>query len=69
MALNRYGFRERQLSGSLNTTLNDRRWPSTASRKSTIHPFNNPAILLKPYRGRDRLSTGLPNAQSTVLCG
>jgi hypothetical protein len=27
MALNRHGFRERRLRGSLNTILNDRRWP------------------------------------------
>jgi hypothetical protein len=27
MALNRPRFRERRLGGSLNTTLNDRRWP------------------------------------------
>jgi hypothetical protein len=30
MALNRHGFRERRLSGSLNTTPNDRRWPPAA---------------------------------------
>ena len=31
MALNRHRFRERRLSGSLSTTLDDRRWPVVAA--------------------------------------
>jgi len=59
IASNRHRFRERRLGGSLNTTLNDRRWPIFAGRRRISSPrARTPGAVCKITNGTLRRSAG-----------